>query len=127
MVHIIYSIAYCNIKLHNCPPLLLGPFRLPPGSVLALKEDQPFQSPISATFLKLGNGRVKPQAREGYLASNSEGSHFFSMCRVDGGIMRQHLLWDSLSFTCLIKLKETYLDYCSFAQKRCPLITSKNF
>ena len=47
--------------------------------------------------------------------------------RVDGGIMRQHLLWDSLSFTCLIKLKETYLDYCSFAQRRCPLITSKNF
>ena len=38
MVHIIYSIAYCNIKLHNCPPLLLGPFRLPPGSVLALKK-----------------------------------------------------------------------------------------
>ena len=47
--------------------------------------------------------------------------------RVDGGIMRQHLLWDSLSFTCLIKLKETYLNYCSFAQRRCPLITSKNF
>ena len=46
VVHIIYSIAYCNIKLHNCPPLLLGPFRLPLGSVLALKEDQPFQSPI---------------------------------------------------------------------------------
>ena len=33
--------------------------------------------------------------------------------------MRQHLLWETLSFTCLIKLKETYLDtyldYCSFA------------
>ena len=46
--------------------------------------------------------------------------------RVGGDIMRQHLLWETLSFTCLIKLKETYLDYCSFAHKRCPLITSKN-
>ena len=53
MVHIIYSIAYCDIKLHNCPPLLLGPFRLPPGSVLTLKEDQPFQSPFPATFRKV--------------------------------------------------------------------------
>ena len=35
--------------------------------------------------------------------------------RVGGDIMRQHLLW------------ETYLDYCSFAHKRCPLITRKNF
>ena len=74
MVHSIYSIAYCNIKLHNCLPLLLGPFRLPLGSVLALKEDQPFQSPFPAIFRNLGNSRVKPQA---YLANNSEGSHFF--------------------------------------------------
>ena len=57
MVHN-YSIAYCNIKLHNCPPLLLGPFRLPPGSVLALKEDLSFKSPFPATFTKLDNSRV---------------------------------------------------------------------
>ena len=80
MVYIICSIAYCNIKLHNCPPLLLGPFRLPPGSVLAPKKTNLSNRPFPPLFLKLGNGRVKPQAREGYLANNSEGSHFFSMC-----------------------------------------------
>ena len=50
MVHIIYSIAYCNIKLHNCPPLLLGPFRLPPGSVLAPKKTNLSNRPFPPLF-----------------------------------------------------------------------------
>ena len=34
--------------------------------------------------------------------------------RVGGGIMRKHLLWKTLSFTCLIKPKETYLKLLFF-------------
>ena len=50
MVHIICSIAYCNIKLHNCPPLLLRPFRLPPDSVLAPKKTNLLNRPFPPLF-----------------------------------------------------------------------------